>query len=111
MKYLIATDIHGSLYYGQKIIDAFNLLQADKIILLNKSLPAHNGCFKSELKTIAKVSDTGLNEYGVVLFSGFYFVSTISFYANCFSMATNISSLLTLFLICVYLCALRRIKI
>ena len=65
----------------------------------------------SMYKTIAKVSDTGLNEYGVVLFSGFYFVSTISFYANCFSMATNISSLLTLFLICVYLCALRRIKI
>ena len=38
MKYLIATDIHGSLYYGQKIIDAFNLLQADKIILLGDTL-------------------------------------------------------------------------
>lgn len=34
MKYLIASDIHGSLYYMDKIIEQFNELQADKLILL-----------------------------------------------------------------------------
>lgn len=34
MKYLIASDIHGSAYYTQKIIEASEHLNADKIILL-----------------------------------------------------------------------------
>ncbi len=34
MKYLIASDVHGSAYYMQKIIDLFNIEKADKLILL-----------------------------------------------------------------------------
>ena len=34
MKYLVASDIHGSLFYAKKIIDKFKDEQADKIILL-----------------------------------------------------------------------------
>lgn len=38
MKYLIASDIHGSYYYGQLIIDKFIQHKADKIILLGDIL-------------------------------------------------------------------------
>lgn len=34
MKYIIASDIHGSAYYAQKTIEAADRLKADKIILL-----------------------------------------------------------------------------
>lgn len=34
MKYLIASDIHGSIYYAEKIIELFKKEQADKMILL-----------------------------------------------------------------------------
>ena len=34
MKYLIASDIHGSAFYMQKVIDLFNMEKADKLILL-----------------------------------------------------------------------------
>ena len=34
MKYLIASDVHGSAYYMQKLIDLFNIEKADKLILL-----------------------------------------------------------------------------
>lgn len=34
MKYLIASDIHGSAYYTQKIIEEFNKIKANKIVLL-----------------------------------------------------------------------------
>ena len=34
MKYLVASDIHGSLYYAKKIIEKFEEEQANKIILL-----------------------------------------------------------------------------
>ena len=34
MKYLVASDIHGSLYYAKKVIEAFEKEKADKIILL-----------------------------------------------------------------------------
>ena len=38
MKYIIASDIHGSYYYAKKIIDAFNSEKADKILLLGDIL-------------------------------------------------------------------------
>ena len=34
MKYLIASDIHGSAFYMQRVIDLFNSEKADKLILL-----------------------------------------------------------------------------
>lgn len=34
MKYLIASDIHGSSYYAQKVVERFNSEGADKLILL-----------------------------------------------------------------------------
>ena len=34
MKYLVASDIHGSLYYAKKVIELFEKEEADKIILL-----------------------------------------------------------------------------
>lgn len=34
MKYLVASDIHGSLFYTNKIIELFNDLEADNLILL-----------------------------------------------------------------------------
>ena len=34
MKFLIASDLHGSYYYAQKLIDAFNKEKADKLIIL-----------------------------------------------------------------------------
>ena len=34
MKYLIASDLHGSAYYTQKVIEEFNSKKADKLILL-----------------------------------------------------------------------------
>ena len=34
MKYLVASDIHGSLYYANKIIEQFKKTNADKLILL-----------------------------------------------------------------------------
>ena len=38
MKYLIASDIHGSLKYGKALIDAFKREGADKILLLGDVL-------------------------------------------------------------------------
>ncbi len=34
MKYLIASDIHGSAYYAEKVVEKFNEEKADKLILL-----------------------------------------------------------------------------
>ena len=34
MKYIIASDLHGSAFYAQKIVDIFDKEQADKLILL-----------------------------------------------------------------------------
>lgn len=34
MKFLIASDLHGSSYYAQKILDIFNAERADKLVLL-----------------------------------------------------------------------------
>ncbi len=38
MKYLIASDIHGSAYYCEKLINAFEKEKADKLILLGDIL-------------------------------------------------------------------------
>ena len=38
MKYLIASDIHGSAYYAQKIIDAFKTYECDYLLLLGDIL-------------------------------------------------------------------------
>ena len=38
MKWLIASDIHGSAYYCQKMIDAFHQQNADKLLLLGDIL-------------------------------------------------------------------------
>lgn len=38
MKYLIASDIHGSAYFCKKMIEAFELENADKILLLGDIL-------------------------------------------------------------------------
>lgn len=38
MKYLIASDIHGSLYYCEKLIEAFRREKADRLILLGDIL-------------------------------------------------------------------------
>lgn len=38
MNYLIASDIHGSYYYGKKVIDLFEKHHCDKIILLGDLL-------------------------------------------------------------------------
>lgn len=38
MRYLIASDIHGSAYYTQKILDAFENEKADRLILLGDIL-------------------------------------------------------------------------
>lgn len=38
MKYLIASDIHGSAYFCKKMIEAFELEKADKILLLGDIL-------------------------------------------------------------------------
>lgn len=38
MKYFIASDIHGSFYYAQKMIEAYEKEQADKMILLGDLL-------------------------------------------------------------------------
>ena len=34
MKFLIASDLHGSAYYAQKIVDVFHAEKADKLIFL-----------------------------------------------------------------------------
>ena len=34
MKFLIASDLHGSAYYARKLLEAFNESKADKLILL-----------------------------------------------------------------------------
>lgn len=34
MKFLIASDLHGSAYFAKKLIEAFNMEKADKLILL-----------------------------------------------------------------------------
>ena len=34
MKYLIASDLHGSAYYAEKIVENFKMEKADKLILL-----------------------------------------------------------------------------
>lgn len=34
MKYMVVSDIHGSLFYARKVMDAFNKEQADKLIIL-----------------------------------------------------------------------------
>ncbi len=38
MKYLIASDLHGSLYYAQKLCDIFAAEKADKIVFLGDCL-------------------------------------------------------------------------
>lgn len=38
MKFLIASDIHGSAYYCRKLIDAFNKEEADRLLLLGDIL-------------------------------------------------------------------------
>ncbi len=38
MKYLIASDVHGSYFYAKKIIDAFKSEKADKLVLLGDIL-------------------------------------------------------------------------
>ena len=38
MKYVIASDIHGSAYYCKKLVDAFEREQADKLLLLGDLL-------------------------------------------------------------------------
>ena len=38
MKYLIASDIHGSAYYCRKVLEQFEKEAADKIILLGDIL-------------------------------------------------------------------------
>ena len=38
MKYLIASDIHGSAYYCRKLIDAYRAEQAERLILLGDLL-------------------------------------------------------------------------
>ena len=38
MKWFIASDIHGSLYYAQKMVEAFKKENADKILLLGDIL-------------------------------------------------------------------------
>ena len=38
MKYIIASDIHGSFYYAEKLIEKFNESGADKLILLGDIL-------------------------------------------------------------------------
>ena len=38
MKYIIASDIHGSLFYTKLLMEHFNQLQADKLILLGDIL-------------------------------------------------------------------------
>lgn len=38
MKYMIASDIHGSAYYCEKLLEAFNREKADRLILLGDIL-------------------------------------------------------------------------
>ena len=38
MKYIFASDIHGSAYYCQKMLDAYKKEQADRLILLGDLL-------------------------------------------------------------------------
>ena len=38
MKYMFASDIHGSAYYCQKMLDAYKKEQADRLILLGDLL-------------------------------------------------------------------------
>ena len=38
MRLVIASDLHGSAYYANKLIDAFNQLKADKLLLLGDIL-------------------------------------------------------------------------
>ena len=38
MKYLVASDIHGSLFYCEKLIEAFHKEKADKLMLLGDIL-------------------------------------------------------------------------
>ena len=38
MKYMIASDIHGSAYYCEKMVDAMKKEQADRLILLGDLL-------------------------------------------------------------------------
>jgi putative phosphoesterase len=38
MKWFIASDIHGSLYYAQKMVDAFKKERADKMLILGDIL-------------------------------------------------------------------------
>ena len=38
MKYLFASDIHGSAYYCRKLLDAFREEQAERLVLLGDLL-------------------------------------------------------------------------
>ena len=38
MKYFIASDIHGSYYYCEKVVEAFKKEKADKLLLLGDIL-------------------------------------------------------------------------
>lgn len=38
MKYMIASDIHGSSYYCQKLLDAYKYEKPDRLILLGDIL-------------------------------------------------------------------------
>ena len=38
MKYMFASDIHGSAYYGKKMLEAYEKEKADRLILLGDLL-------------------------------------------------------------------------
>ena len=47
MKYLVVSDIHGSLYYARKLEEIINKENPDKIILLfNSNLKRKSKCLK-----------------------------------------------------------------
>ena len=62
MKYFVVSDIHGSEYYAQKLIDLYKKEEASKILLLGDVLyhgPRNDLPFKYRPKGVIEI----LNEY------------------------------------------------
>ncbi len=62
MKFLIATDLHGSLFYTNKVIEAYKLHQADQLLLLGDLLN-HGPRNPLPLEYNPSACATLLNEY------------------------------------------------
>ena len=69
MKYMIASDIHGSSYYCQKLMDAYKYEKPDRLILLGDIL--YHGPRNDLPKDYARSRSNGI---GFSMFGGLFCV-------------------------------------